>query len=736
MTKWRLWGADKDAVAAAEGSLPLKPIPARRAMPAELLKEITAATHQLLTGCAEHVTPAVSSQPGPSQIGTTLADQPDRPADLDAGKLKSKAPARHALPADLLQDLKAATQKLLAGHAASSVPCSQALIDVGEPEPLSGSAKNPAGTEQLPQAKAEEWWLDDSKLVEASQAGGFLPAAGSIFDDIPASEAVEEQQQQQQQAVEPPIEVTKPQSPPDAMEEEEQFQPQLQNVSHTSAAGQPAGSASVAEEVRRDINSSAKQVDDCLPSKAVPEEEEPKASAEAPSTTAAGFRRRIRLERLKGRLRLQRARAGSYEPDLCHESDYLSHGHDSSPRPISSLTGSDHRHSRGKFAGQNEDHRSWCTWEGESHPVHESPDDSDQDHALPTVDSAPPVTPDSPARSALPPNSLSCGSAEGATPISLARSALPPDSPSWASCEDPRSPATYAPAVSSPEPYASPPRAAPHSPQQSTWDSPARAPSHSPAPQNTPSAVSLTWLPPPRSASPAIPPWRPEIDSPAASPMRDSSSPSHGGEDPYGGEVVGGLDGDYAYGSYQYSPRPRTLDSPRCPPHSPLLSPHDPLSGTAQSPAIQSPSCGLAQKEADSWGPYGCPLPSPTRGVGYPSGTPPQSPNMDDLCRQRSALVSSRGKEKSPAAEDLSDASLECQEHQENPLSPTPSEPAQWLKLAAAAAQAGQDDSPAVSEKAIVSAAGRTLPSSGMQYTMNLMNYTIHAKPVLVCISS
>lgn len=565
--------AGKEVAAEAEASLSEPTAPATHAMPAELLKEIVSATRQLLAGSTEGAVPEKVDQPEPSRSSQTqasqlpefsrsnqtLASQLQYGGGMHSREAKLANAAEHAA---FSRDLKLACRLQMAGQTADPSQAEQALD-----EQIIGTKPDSPECE-LQEEEAEEQYFGGT--ASALKPQHISATAGSMCDGAPMSEAEEEQPRPVLQAM------TAGYSPEEVGE---CGQPQLPMPGQAASAGEisqpPADTPAAvlgddAEEeeqvcMQRGLAQpdhspyvmvAAEEAEECCQA---PVEQPNQASccdvrdesADQPALSSRSWLR-LRQKSAKGQLSTRRSRAGSYEVDHCHESDYLSHElHSSShpaPFPVDSAQPQDEMNEgryRGQLGVRYGDHRKWCTWEEEdsSPPAHESPDDSSWRDTIRVADSAPPITPDSPARSAVPPNS-----------------------PSWCSSREatPNGPGYQSPALRSHDSWESPPRAAPHSPQQSAWDSPPRPSSHSPAICHPTGVCSLPWLPlPPRAVSRY---GRCAHDS--------SPAPSIPDQDPYCGGVVGGLDGDYAYGSYHSPPPQEIPHSPDEPPNSPPRSPH------------------------------------------------------------------------------------------------------------------------------------------------------------------
>ena len=456
----------------------------------------------------------------------TLQDVGNDAGNVDAPAVQAKLPevaaaAKRAMPAELLKELASATRRLLAGSTEGSVPA--------EVNPPDTSKSSPTPADQL-------HYHGDVHSSEAKLASPAEHAAFVCMPDLAASA---------DKISQPPADA--PAAGDDAEEEEQ--------VCVQRGLAKPDHSPSV-------ILAAEEAVEHCQAADKQPNQASGRDISNE-SADQASSRRWVRLRQksAKGQLSTRRSRAGSYEPDHCHESDYLSHGHDSSghPAPFSANSAlpqgeTFEHHDRGQLGIRDGDPRSWCTWEEEdsSPPEHESPGDSSWRDTIRVADSAPPVTPDSPTRSAM-----------------LRKL------PSWCSSREatPNGPRHRPPVFGSPAPWESPPRAAPDSPRQSAWDSPSRSCSHSPALHNATISGRFQWRSGFNAGSSSPQPCsnygrytRPANDS--------SPYPALPDQDPYGGGVAGGLDGDYAYGSYQYSPPPETPHSPNHPPNSPPCGPY------------------------------------------------------------------------------------------------------------------------------------------------------------------
>ena len=430
-------------------------------------------------------------------------------------------------------------------------------------DPIRGLNSTPASSDRHPQPPEEgqDQCLVSSRAT-AQRSGGFLPIAGSVFDEAPSPETEGLFDNAPMDAVmfddaeEEEHRHASPEQPVDAMEddlacEEEQGQ-SLQELDQATAdvTGQPTDpspaspiGAAEAEE-QTDVQLSLRE----CPSPQTLVLPHPRHSSP-----------KNRLYQDEGRE--WRSSGKPWQPIHSHEPDYSSSGNDNDPDAEPSAD-TDHpgEHDPAHPAEHEQVYQSGsltkdqCTWEPVDgkiltyHQQHDSPEhhapagrpqEADWACVLPRLDSAPPVSPDSPDYSSA-----------------------PPKSPSWGLSDDP---------------WGSPSRAAPNSRPKSAWDSPPGAAPDSPAlacararsgrsrRYTAPRAVSSS--PAPRARSPYEAPWHTPPRSQATTPMRESTPPS--AADPYGGGVAQGLDGDYAYGSYAYTPAPPTPTSPSPPPGSP-----------------------------------------------------------------------------------------------------------------------------------------------------------------------
>ena len=444
--------------------------------------------------------------------------------------------------------------------------------------PSMGPNSTPASSDCQPQPQEEG--EDQRPIIGRAMAPrpeAFLPIASSVFDEAPGPEtaalfdaapmpmkAVMFDDGQTIHAEEEEHRHASPEQPVEAMEDdsacEEHGQSQLQELDQAKAdhSGQPTDSSpaaigAAAEEEQVGMLVSLRDCPSPQPAakhgeyqqvshKQLSAAAEPELESVAePVAEAASSRNRLHLD--EGRY--WRSRANSWQPTHSHKPNYLSRGYDHGP-DVEPSADTDHPGEHDHLYRCGRLTQDQCTWESVDDARHDSSErhaqaDRPQEEVwvLPQVDSAPPITPDSPHHSSAPPNS-----------------------PSWGLSDDP---------------WGSPSTAAPNSHPQSAWDSPPRAAPNSPAlacagarsgrsrRHTAPRAMSNS--PAPRARSPYKASWRTPPRSQATTPMHESTPPSEG--DPYGGDVAGALYGDYAHGSYAYPPPPPTPTSPSPPPSSP-----------------------------------------------------------------------------------------------------------------------------------------------------------------------
>lgn len=437
--------------------------------------------------------------------------------------------------------------------------------------PSRGPNSTPASSDCQPQEKGQDQCAPGSSRATAPRPSSFLPIAGSVFDDAPGPKSAADFDDApmpvdavmfdgvQLICVQDEEEESSPERSVEAMEtglvskEEEGGQSQLREPDQATAdvISQPAdtspdvsgaGDEEEGPGVRASRRDSPAEEEEYSQ---VPCEQLDQASEPEPEDESAVDKayRRIR--------RCWRSKAALEQLTRSHEPNYLSGGDKHGPNAKPSC--SDHPGDDDSADLGEREHMSGMltkdqsTWEPMNHPQH----DSSEHHAqaeeeewacvLPQVDSAPPVTPDSPDHSSARPNSPSWGGSGG----------------EWESA----------------------PRAAPDSCPQSSWDSPPRAAPNSPAFACSPVRYGrlrqrvaprvMSSSPPPRATSPDDAAWH--SGTQAATPMMHESTPP---AEKYckGGDVVGDLDGGYACGSYAYPPPPPTPTSPSPPPSSP---PHE-----------------------------------------------------------------------------------------------------------------------------------------------------------------
>ena len=463
-------------------------------------------------------------------------------------------------------------------------------IDVALPgvdqDPNRGLASSPASSDCQPQlAEEEEGQFPVSSRATAPRPERFLPIAGSVFDDSPTplTAAVFDDTMPIHDTL-PIDDIMYENSPMHYAEEDEVHrqatpeQPEEATADHVSQPADDSLPAAVdggEEEEQVDVHGS---LDDSTAAKSAAEEteysqvphEQPthttelEPMAESAAEAASGSNRLYQDEG-----RYWRLRARLYQPH-CHESDSLSNGCDHAPSAKPSADSAhpgERLHSHQPGTGTKDQ----CTWEPMDHAKHGSSEshahhDSSEQHAqldgpqetdwacvLPRVDSAPPVTPDSPNHSSEPPESPSWGVCGDAAWDSPPRAA--PDSPrqsAWSDAAWDSSPwaAPNSPALAYPRAHNSRPR---------RTRTPPRAMSSSPVPRAT-SVYEAAWHSPPRLPQASTP-------MPLGFGVDPLPPPSEG--HPYEGDVVGGLDGDYAFGSCVYPPPPPTPTSPSPPPSSP-----------------------------------------------------------------------------------------------------------------------------------------------------------------------
>lgn len=479
------------------------------------------------------------------------------------------------------------------------------LPGVQHGNPLSGFPSSSDGEPQ-PQ-EGEEDRLPFSSRATAPEPQGRLPPAGIVFDEAPMPQAATEfddalmiedgcllgggteEEEGRQACSEQPDQASGAGAACEEAEEHKQSQLQepaqadLHQVQHAEEEG--------GEACRAAIHAGEEEEGVELPGSA--------AKLDAPSESAA--------EAAPGRntfskLRVDLSGAGQLQPDCCHEADYLSHGShpelSADPDQPQSVS-AQHAHQPGAMdqtqstcEPQHDSQSSGAQHDSPQHhaqhdlpelraqqisPEHPKPDsqapDSQHDspehraqhdrvqeaewafaRSLPRVDSAPPVTPDSPSHSSASPNS-----------------------PGWALSEDA---------------WDSPVRAAPNSPYRPAWDSPPGTAPNSPTPmcgiaRNSPQLRSgsraMSGSPAPEATSPYEAAWRSPTPSQARTPLHDPTSPqciSSRINDPHDMDLARGLGGLKPYSSYltvqaaSYHglfslPMPPSPNSPSSPPSHP-----------------------------------------------------------------------------------------------------------------------------------------------------------------------
>ena len=416
-------------------------------------------------------------------------------------------------------------------------------------DPSRGLASTPASSacHTQPQEEGRNQCLVSSTAT-APRPGVFLPIASSVFDEAPSPETAAALDDTPMpidavmfdDAEEEEHRHASPEQPDEAMEDdlacdEEQGQSQLQEQATADETGQPTD-ASPASPIG--AAEAEQQIDVQLSLRDCPS---PKMLA-LPHPRHSSARNRLYQD--EGRV--WRSSANRWQPNHSPEPDCSSTGCDNGPDAEPSAD-TDHPGEHEQVYQSGSPTKDQCTWEAVDHPQHDSPEhhaqagrpqEEDWACVLPRLDSAPPVTPDSPNQSSA-----------------------PPSSPSWAVSDDP---------------WGSPSRAAPNSRHQSAWDSPPGAAPDSPAlacararsgRSRRYTARRAMSSSPARARSPYEAPWRTPPQSQATTPMHESTPPSEG--DPYAGGVAQGLDGNYAYDSYAYPPPPHTPTSPSPPPSSP-----------------------------------------------------------------------------------------------------------------------------------------------------------------------
>ena len=409
---------------------------------------------------------------------------------------------------------------------------------------------------QLQPQEGQDQCLVSSRATAAGP-GGFPPIAGSVFDEAPSPKSAAafdpipmdavmfddsqlihaEEEEHRHASTEQPVEAMEELACGDVQGNSQMREP---NQARADEVGEPTHPSpappmpAAEDEEQRDVQLSLRD----FPSHETP--------GEAAST-------RDRLHHDEGRYR----RSSDIPRQLIHSHQpiYLSSGYhnvpDAEPSADTDHPG-EHDPDEHDPADPGEHEHMYqsdrmtqdrTTWEAMNHPKHDSsehhapaegPQQEDWACVLPRVDSAPPVTTDSPDHS----------------------SALP-NSPSWGLSGDE---------------WGSPTRADTDSHRQSAWDSPPGAAPNSPAlacarsrsgrSHVAPRAMSSS--PAPGARSPYEAPWHTPPRSQATTPMYGSTPPSEG--HPFGGDAVGGLDGDYAYA---YAPPPATPTSPSPPASSP-----------------------------------------------------------------------------------------------------------------------------------------------------------------------
>ena len=424
--------------------------------------------------------------------------------------------------------------------------------------PNRGPGPTPAGSDCQPQEEGEGQCAPASSRAIALLPGSFLPIAGSVFDDPPGPNSAPDLddapmpldavmfdggqlirvQEEEERSPERSVEAMETGL---VSEEEEGGQSQLQQpdqatadvISHPNDAVSGAGDEEEAAGIRMSLHESPAEEEEYSE---VPCEQPDQATG--PESAVDTAYRRIR--------RYRHSRA-NLELTHSHDSNYLPGGDKHSPNADPSCLDDPNGDEpadpgeREHMSGRLTKHQ--CTWatmeflQHDSSEHHAQAEEEEWACVLPQVDSAPPVTPDSPDHSSAPPNSPSWGGSGG----------------EW-------------------EPA---PRAALDSCPQSSWDSPPRAAPNSPAFACSPAGSgrsrqraaprAVSGSPPPRATSPDDTAWPSETQ--ATTPVHESTPPAQ--KYCQGGDMVGDLDGGYACGSCAYPPPPPTPISPSPPPSSP-----------------------------------------------------------------------------------------------------------------------------------------------------------------------